>query len=161
MKRKIIFLTFLAVLTLAVSCNKNEVYFVFQGIDNGSWDKDSVVSFELDSLPFNPLLKYNMELEVVHSSVYPYRDLWIGISHNLIDTLFVQDSLKVELVNDAGDKAGSGNAGLYHLSVPYKNNIAFDSTKVYCINVGHIMRDNEIKGIHKIGVKIYEADINN
>ncbi len=161
MKRKIIFLTFLAMLTLAVSCNRNEVYFVFQGIDNGSWNKDSVVNFELDSLPFNPLLKYNMELEVVHSNAYPYRDLWIVISHNLIDTLFVQDTLKIELVNDTRDKVGSGNAGLYHLSVPYNNNITFDSTNVYCINVEHIMRDKEVKGIHKIGIKIYEADINN
>lgn len=149
----------LIAILIVTSCSKGEAYFEFNNVDKGEWTGDNRLEFVVDSSLFVPSNSYDLQLDVIYSSVYPYHDLWLSISHNLMDTLFVEDTLKVTLIDKYGKRLGSGNAGLYQLSLPYKSYVRLDSAYSYSISVGHIMRDSKLKGIEKIGLKISESGI--
>ena len=83
------------------------IYFKFQKINRGTWKSGEVVEFKMDSLSFNPYSKYDVGLELIYSSLYPYKDIWLTISHNLTDSLFVNDTVKVNLVDGDGEKKRS------------------------------------------------------
>lgn len=142
---------------LVSSCNKGEVYFQFKKIDKGIWEKDKYLEFVIDSLPFNPTLNYNANIELIYSSLYPYYDLWLTINHNLTDSIFTCDTLKIKLINDDGKRLGSGNGGLYQLSVPYKHSLSLDSTSIYSVQVSNAMKDNNLVGISKVGLNILNS----
>lgn len=148
----------LAAILIAViaSCSKGEAYFEFNKVEKGEWLRDTILVFNIDSLSVDPLLKYDIQLDIVYTSLYPYHDLWMTITHNLIDSMFLSDSVKVILIDDYGKRTGSGNAGLYQLSVPYKMDINLDTITSYTVSVRHSMRDRKLKGIEKIGLKIFE-----
>lgn len=153
MKKELI-APFVVVLLLFTSCNRGEVFFKFQQIKDSEWSSKNYLEFELDSLDVDPLLSYDLQLDVVYSNAYPYKDLWLNISHNLVDTIFEQDLLEVRLTGDDGKKLGNGNSGLYQLSVPYKTALKLDSVSKYHVRIGHAMREYDIKGIDKVGLKV-------
>ncbi len=156
MKITNLFLPIIALLLFLEGCNRGEMFFKFQQIDKEEWSRERDISFEMDSLYFNTAVKYNAQLEVVYSNAYPYQDLWLTIDHNLTDSLFVRDTIRVMLIDDAGRNLGGGNAGLYQLSVPYKQSLVLDSASVYSVSVKHVMKDKKIKGINRIGLKVYQ-----
>lgn len=145
-------------ISIITSCGKGEAYFEFEKVEKGEWHRDTVLVFNVDSLTVNPLLKYDIQLDIVYTSLYPYHDLWMMVTNNIIDSIFLSDTIQTSLIDDYGKRTGSGNLGLYQLSVPYKTNIKLDTITPYTVSVGHAMRDIKLKGIEKIGLKIYESE---
>lgn len=156
MRSKLIVVVSLALLSF-VSCNEGEIYFKFQKINRGTWKSREVVEFKMDSLSFNPSSKYDVGLELIYSSLYPYKDIWLTISHNLTDSLFVNDTVKVNLVDGDGNRLGHGNASLFQLSVPYKTGLHLDSASAYILQIGNAMKDYRLVGVDKVGVLVKEV----
>lgn len=149
-----------AILIITImSCSRGEAYFKFKKVDKGVWDVNSALTFNVDSALIDPNNNYDIQFDIIYSSVYPYHDLWMSVEHNLLDTIFMVDTLKVTLIDKYGKRLGNGNAGLYQISLPYKSDLNIDSIYSYTINVEHIMRDNKLKGIEKIGLKISDSGV--
>ena len=153
MRNKLI-IGFFVVFTFLSSCNEGEVYYRFQPVKNNNWDKQTTFDFLLDSLSVDPNKQYDIMLEIVNSNQYPYRNLWLRISQNFNDTVFVNDTIEIKLADENGKWIGSGSAGLYQFTVPYKNGIRLDSTRSYSIHIRQVMKDNPLKGIDKVGVMV-------
>lgn len=157
--KKVCALIFTVLLIVIISsCSRGEVYFKYKQVDKGEWTSDTPLVFELDSLLVDPSLKYDFQLDVVYSNLYPYHDLWLVVSNNLVDTISLQDTIRVVLVDEYGTRTGSGNAGYYQLSLPYKTDVFLDTISTYTVSVSHAMRDGKLKGIEKIGLKVSEKD---
>lgn len=157
MRKVLIFVLFVALL-FSLSCNKGEVYFKFQQIDRGIWRNENKLEFVLDSLPFDPTSNYNVQLEVIYTNLYPYNNLWLTVYHNLTDTVVASDTLELLLIDENGNRLGSGNVGLYQFSIPYKSSIHLDSASIYTLQIGNLMQDDQLIGVDKIGVKVQNSD---
>ncbi len=157
--KKCISVVLLSSIILMFSCNKKEVFFKYQSIENAKWDSEQSIVFNIDSLKVDSTEKYNMYFNVIYSNHYPHQDLWLTINHNLSDTLIVEsDTLEIFLSDKNGKIFGSGNTGLYQMMVPYKHDLILNSEGQYCIKVSHAMQDNKILGVERIGLIIADSN---
>lgn len=138
-----------------LSCRQNEVYYEFATIPQHQWYESSEICFEVDSIQIDPSRKYNINLEISHNVQYAYKTLWLLIDHNLQDTIITRDTLECLLTDEMGKWKGSGNGPVRQISLQYKSEINLDTTKHKQICVRHAMQDFQLKGIERIGLKIY------
>jgi|AGTN01.3.fsa_nt_gi gliding motility-associated lipoprotein GldH len=158
-KHKISFFFIGVALSFLISCSEGEVYYRFHHIDKGKWYRDSFLVFKTDSADFRSGKKYDISVEVSINHVYPYRDLWIHIDHNLVDSIFRRDTLQCYLADEYGKWLGSGVGGLNQLSFPYLSSVSLDTTRRYELTIGHAMSDDPLIGIEKVGLKVIEVNV--
>ncbi len=144
-----------AVLLCVVSCSHGETYYKFASIPSNEWNKNHEICFSLDSSSINPSHSYAISLEITHSISYPYKNLFIYVDHSLQDSIRVRDTLECFVVDDFGKWYGSGNGATRQLSVLYKFNQKIDTALHNEICIRHAMQNLNLKGIEKIGLKVY------
>ena len=135
------------------------MYYRYHHIDKGRWYRDSTLIFTLGSDKVSQGNQYSFRIELSSNRSYPYRDLWLGVGHNLTDTLFHVDTLRVLLADEHGKWIGSGVGGLNQFSVPYLMNLspaARDSVTGYTVWIKQVMGDNPLHGVEKVGLKVEE-----
>lgn len=138
-----------------LSCKQNEVYYEFVTIPQNQWEKGYDICFELDSIQIDSSRQYNIDIEVSHNVKYAYKTLWLYIDQTLLDTIMVRDTLECLLTNDIDKWRGSGNGPIRQISFQYKEGINLDSAKEKQICISHAMKDLQLKGVERIGLKIY------
>lgn len=134
MKRNILLLIILTVISLEASGQKYTIY-----VDD-----------------FNS----EIEIGIRYQESYPYRDIWLEVSHNTKDTLtYVTDTLQLFLVDEAGNKTGNGLCGLYQCDLPYKASIPIRTEgSARTFRIVHIMTDNPLTGISDIGIRLRKPE---
>lgn len=137
-----------------LSCRQGEIYYSFQHIPRAKWFKDSTLTFSMDSLDFEPQQQYDLFVEVVTNTAYPYQNLWLYVEQNFTDSILHRDSLQFAITDAFGKPNGNGVGGLRQLSVPYKVVVFRDSVYSYQMTIRHGMTDKPLIGVEKVGVKI-------
>lgn len=159
-KRNVLLSTITLLLALA-SCARGEVYYRYHHLEKGNWHRDNVLVFPMDSALLFPQKTYDLTIELTTNRSYPYKDLWVTVDHNLMDTLFHRDTLHVRLANEQGVWLGSGTGGLHQLSIPYLNGVRpspRDSITGYSLQIQQMMHDNPLRGIEKVGLTVKEKN---
>jgi gliding motility-associated lipoprotein GldH len=151
---------FLFILFL-VSCNNEGVFYQYRHIDRGRWYSDSVIQFKIDATALNLGVPYDLSIEITSNGRYPYRDIWMQVAHNLTDTTLHYEEVHYFLADDFGRWLGDGVGGLYQLSLPLYLSVPLDTTYHYVIQLKHIMDDNPLHGIEKMGLKLEVSDKHN
>ncbi len=156
MNQKILNLLAIVLFLSLVSCSKGEVYFSYNQINRGIWHRDSVLTFTMDSIKFNPIALHDFSIELTTADVYPFKDIWLQVEHNLNDSIFLYDTLYTRLAGDYGEWLGGGTAGLYQLSLPYKSSVVLDTSNIYMLHISHLMLEDPLYGVERIGLKVIE-----
>lgn len=143
-------------LILLVSCDRGELYFHYNKVENGKWYRDSVLTFSLDTLSVEQIGEYNISFELTTSMLYPYNDIHLKIDQNLNDTIINSDTLRYKVANEHGKWFGRGVGSLRQLSIPYKTAVQLDSTRNYEFYLFQIMNVDPLKGVEKVGVRVYK-----
>lgn len=138
-----------------VSCSQGEAYYQFRHIQQQEWIKNEEVSFLLDSATINPDHNYTLSIEITHNLSYRYKNLFLYLDHTLQDSVAVRDTIECILVDDLDKWCGSGNGATRQLSMLYKTNQNIDTALHNEVSIRHAMQDLKLKGIEKIGLKIY------
>lgn len=136
------------------SCNGDEVYYKFKPIPNHQWARGQEITFLLDSASINNNARYNVSIEITHNVGYQYKNLFLLLDYTQ-DSTVVHDTVQCFLVDHHGRWIGSGNGATRQLSVPYKTNFRIDTALHNEITIRHAMQRLNLKGIEKIGLKIY------
>ena len=93
---------------LMAACNENTVYHSYQSLPNEGWGKSDTLSFQCpvtDSIPGT----LRLFAEVRNRSEYPYRNLYLFIHENLLDsTVWRTDTIAVNLADSTGRWTGNG-----------------------------------------------------
>jgi len=145
-----------AILCLCLSsCKQGEVYYKFEPIPQNEWSRDQHICFSLDSSSINPHLNYAISLEIIHNISYPYKNLYLYLDQTLQDSISHRDTIEFILVDDFGKWQGSGNGATRQISLLYKTNLTIDTALHNEIYIRHAMQDLNLKGIEKIGLKVY------
>lgn len=145
----------IAIFGCIVSCNQKEEYYKFDSISQNEWIKTKDICFSLDSASINSNRSYSISIEIMHNISYPYKNLYLYIDHTLQDSISLRDTLECVLVDNLGKWKGSGNGSTRQLSVLYNTNFRLDTALHNEICISHAMQDLKLKGIERIGLKIY------
>ena len=146
-------LTWLPIIILA-ACQSHTVYHSYKPIPLDGWNRSDTLVY---ALPHSiPAGMYEVEVGIRYQEFYPYRDIWLGISHNTEDTLaYATDTLHLFLTDEAGNKTGHSPCGLYQCELPYKAFIPIrteGNTRTF--RIVHLMTDNPLTGISDIGIRL-------
>ena len=137
---------------VAIGCNDKTMYYSYTPTPSTGWEKNDTLQF---NIPVNDsLVLLYLNTEVRSSNTYPYRDLWLEVRHNLkgSDTWQV-DTLQFVLADEEGKRTDQSWSCFYQKS-KHLNPIFVKDTGTYVVKINHAMYDNNIKGIHDIGILI-------
>jgi len=143
------------VLVIAVvfaSCGKRPVYNEFKLIPPDGWSSDSIRVFTLLAEDTTGL--HNLSVSVRHTATYPYINLWLFIEQLSPDSLITRDTVLCTLADHTGMWLGTGTGSVYLLSVPFKKSFRFDKQGEYQFSIVHGMRDDVLRGVHAVGLKL-------
>lgn len=97
-----------------------------------------------------------MILTVRHSNAYPYRNLWVEISHIDPDSVLRHDTLNMELADIYGRWHGSGLGASFQYSDTLSRH--FRLVRDFGLKIRHIMRVDTLPDIEQIGVAFISDD---
>lgn len=142
----------IVVISGLVSCGRQPVYNEFNLIDLTGWSVDSTSVFKINMEDTTG--GYDLTLQIRHTSAYPYQNLWLFVEQLSPDSQFVRDTISCNLADHTGKWLGTGTGSVFLYSIPLKVRNRFDKPGTYQYAVVHGMRDEILKGIQAIGLKL-------
>ncbi|MDR1881740.1 MAG: gliding motility lipoprotein GldH [Prevotella sp.] len=144
---------------MCISCGNQEAYYRFHEIKDAEWDQNDMLVFDIDSVAFELNIPYSMSIEVTNNTNYPYRNIWFFVQTNFEnDSVFAKQEMQYLLADKFGKWTGSGFGTLYQASFPFNNNIVFKEKRNYRVRIEHGMRDKQLEGIEKVGIRIAKKE---
>ena len=148
MRKSAIFI--LCYIILSACINKN-THIDFRSFKNAEWDKDSICQFEVSILDtINP---YQIFIETRNNNSYPYRNIWLFVDIKTPSGNIRKDTLGFDLADDFGKWYGQG-ISVYKLEALYEKSFIFRQPGSYMFTIRHGMRDDILKGINEVGIKL-------
>ncbi len=152
MKRLFQLIMIVASLPVLFACRQNLVFEQYQNISDEKWYKDSVLVFNVaieDTTQNN-----NFIINVRNDVDYEYSNLWLFLSIEQPDGKILDDKFEVALADPSGQWLGNGFGGLKTREAVYRRNIFFPVSGEYKIRIQQGMREDYLKGISDIGIRI-------
>ena len=147
----------LLIAALLVSCDSNRLYEKNISIDNDMWSLEQMPSFEFENT--DTISEVNLILNIRHSSIYPFSNLWVFI-HTLSPSGAPQvDTLETTLSQKDGKWLGDGLGDIWDLQVPFKK-IRLNESGTYSFKIeqamrhGNLSKIEQLPGVMEIGLRI-------
>lgn len=141
-----------------ISCDKNRVFDEYKSVGN-SWNKDSIVSFELPQLDIAK--KYNLFVNVRDNNDFPFNNLFLIVSLEQPNKETLVDTLEYQMANPDGTLLGEGFSDIKENKLFFKQNASFNQKGIYKVNIqqavretGKIVGEKELKGVTEVGFRI-------
>lgn len=147
--------TYLALLSLIIcisSCTDTPFYQKNTIIHNHSWNYSQTPSFPVTVEDKNA--KYDLYINIRHNRNYKYSNLYVLLhekSNNSADTAFRKE---IKLAELDGKWVGNNSGELYEVDYLAKKDFSFPDTGTYIFALEQNMRDNPLKEITDVGIKI-------
>jgi len=142
---------FLLIIGGIVSCSHKEIFFEYHSFAKAEWSRDNPAVFNVkiddNSKP------YNVSVEIRNNNDYPFSNIWLFIDYKAPDGNHRTDTLGADLADIYGKWYGKG-LSLYNLSIPYETFVLFPDTGDYVYSIRQGMREDLLKGISDIGLKV-------
>lgn len=136
---------------LFFSCHSPALYDQYQAIEETTWEKNKEYYFTFDIK--DPSVLYDIHLEIRNSNLYPYQNLWIFYSEEPPIGSLRRDTLECMLADEFGKWYGEG-ISLFQSSFPLRKQYQFPHAGQYTFGIRQGMRDDALKGIQEIGLRV-------
>ena len=144
-------LSWLLLILCLCSCSNEEIFYEFHSFEKGEWTREEPAVFTLNVT--DTLSYYTLDLVLRNDDSYAYQNIWLFIDRKNPEGEIRSDSLNVELADVYGKWHGKG-LSLYSLSIPYLSSLRYDSGGDYTYTIRQGMRENPLKGVSDIGLKL-------
>lgn len=148
----------LALMVLVVSCDSKRVYDQYKNVPNG-WNKDSIMSFSIH--PPDSIKPYNLFVNLRNTNQYKYSNIFLIVEMIFPHGKTIKDTLEYRMADPSGKFLGSGIMDVKENKLWYKENVIFNESGDYTVNIQHAMRENgkvngveALEGITDIGFRI-------
>ncbi|WP_140936997.1 gliding motility lipoprotein GldH [Sphingobacterium lumbrici] len=140
------------VITLLSSCIDGAYYENSSTIPNYSWSYDDIQKFEVNI--DDATVRYDMYINLRHSADYNFSNLFILLHEKgkgLKDTAYRKEIVLAQL---DGRWLSNSAGGVYENQYLAKENFTFPDTGKYEFAVEQNMRENPLKDIINVGIKL-------
>jgi len=141
------------------ACSGKTVFSEYQPLPREGWHADSALCFGF-AAP-DTISPYDVIISIRHTQQYPYQNMWLFISGNrtaVTGHLSSRDTIEFFLADDRGRWLGNGYGNLREMPVLYMHNHIFRSTDTLSLCIEQAMRENTLRGISDVGVKIVKSE---
>ena len=143
-----LFLVFL----FALSCKSKSFYDNVCDIKKGEWHKNQVVKFDVPVV--DTIHGYNLFFEIRNNNEYPYSNLFLFVSTTSPNKAIKKDTIEITLADEKGKWLGNGLGGIRSNEAMFKRYIRFPVPGFYKVEITQGMRDDVLRGIIDLGLKI-------
>jgi gliding motility-associated lipoprotein GldH len=157
-----IWLFFLTLSLVLVSCDSNRVFDTYKSIPN-KWHKDSVVSFKVT--PPDSTNAYNLFVNLRNTNAYKYNNLYLIVEMVFPHGKTIKDTLEYRMADPRGKLLGTGYTDVKENKLWYKEKVVFQEVGEYTVNIQQAMRENgkingviELEGITDVGFRIEKPE---
>lgn len=133
------------------SCSEKEVFSEFHSFSKAEWGQNDILKFQVPV--YDTLSYYDVFLELRNNNDYPFRNIWLFIDSESPNGEVRSDTLNAELADIYGKWYGKG-IGVYTYSFPYELHMQYKDTGTYVYSIRQGMRENPLKGISDIGLRV-------
>ncbi|MBU0696065.1 MAG: gliding motility lipoprotein GldH [Bacteroidetes bacterium] len=156
MKRAVKLIFIGVVVAVLQSCNDNALVNTFETIPNQNWSYVNPIKAKVEIT--DSTKPYNIYLNFRHTPDYNYSNIWLRF-HLLGPKLKdLPERKEFELALADGAWLGKGSGNLYNYQLIYKEGYKFPSAGTYTIVVEQNMRDNPLKNISDVGIRVEPAN---
>ncbi len=142
----------LLLISFAVSCtNQDELFYQFKSTESSNWNKDKLFDFAVEVSDTSGI--YDVFVEIRNTDQYKFRNLWLFVSNKTPEGNSKKDTINCELADMYGKWYGKGS-NHYTLVLPLDQNIRFRIPGTYIYSVRQGMREENLKGITDVGLRI-------
>ena len=143
---------FIVILITFFACDNKKIFDDYYWVDSKGWYKDSIANFDFEIIDNST--NYNLFISTRNLENYSYSNLWLFVDIIAPDSTFVHDTIEYQMAEPNGKWIGKGTGGLYFLQNEYRLNVYFPMTGKYKIDIRHGMRDENLKGLNNIGLRV-------
>ncbi len=135
-----------------VSCTNSAVYEKNQPIPERTWSYEKTPQFDVHIA--DSKARYNIYINLRHSNEYSFSNIFVLLHEKgakLVDTAYRKE---IPLAQLDGRWLGSSAGSLYEVQYLAKENFVFPDTGVYTFALEQNMRENPLKDIVDVGIKV-------
>ena len=145
----------LLMVLLFTACKWSTVYFHFEDVPESGWEKNDLVSFDLDKQTSDAT--YQEELALRISNKYPFMRLALVVEQTIYPAgNTVIDTLDCRLIDDSGIVMGQG-VSQYQYLFPLKTLPLHCGDSLH-LEIHHNMKRQILPGITGVGIKIQKKE---
>ncbi|WP_040299687.1 gliding motility lipoprotein GldH [Arcticibacter svalbardensis] len=133
-------------------CEENAVVDVNTSMDNGSWGYDKKINVPVQITDASKL--YNLYFNLRHTSNYQYSNIFVLIHQKAKGLKTITERKEFKLAYPDGEWLGSGTGNFYSYQLPFRKDYKFPSAGTYVFEIEQNMRDNPLKEIIDVGLRV-------
>ncbi len=151
----------LIIATLLISCDSNRLYEKNISIDNDMWSLEQILNFDFENT--DTISDVNLILNIRHSNIYPFSNLWVFINTLSPSGEKQVDTLETTLSQKDGKWLGDGLGSVWDLQVPFKS-VRLNESGTYSFEIEQAMRHGNLSkieslpGVMEIGLRIENVE---
>ncbi len=149
-----VYLLILAV--VFVSCSSNTVFEEYKTIEDGSWNTDSILSFNYEVK--DTISMHQIQIKVRHTVDYEYQNLFLFVHTDVVDTV------ELLLADKRGKWYGKGIGSIREFVYVYQKDKVYSEKGKKIISVEQAMRYGFqekiqwLNNVNDIGIRVFKQD---
>jgi gliding motility-associated lipoprotein GldH len=100
---------------------------------------------------------YNLYMNLRVTADYKYSNMIVLITQTSPDKKAEVKRYELQLANKEGEWYGKGSGNLYSYQVPFRTHYMFGAKGVYQIAIEQNMRDNPLREVSDVGIRVEKA----
>ncbi|PWG78204.1 gliding motility lipoprotein GldH [Pararcticibacter amylolyticus] len=137
------------------ACTDSAVIDTNQKIDNRNWTYTQKVRFPVTIE--DPAKAYNVYLNLRHTADYKYSNIFVLIHQSGPGMKTSTERREFKLAYPDGEWLGSGSGNFYTYQLQFRENYKFPSKGIYTFEFEQNMRDNPLREINDVGIRVEPA----
>ncbi len=137
------------------SCDSSVMYDQMQHVKNSDWNAKDTLFFHFRVT--DTLRNYNVGVNVRNSTSYDYQNLYLFITAVYPGGTYSRDTAECILAAADGKWYGKGMGKLKDSQFMFRKGVRFRKSGEYIIAVNQAMRQQVLKGISDVGIRITES----
>lgn len=134
-----------------ISCSHNEIFFEYHSFEKDGWNREAAAVYHISIDNTTDL--FDVSLEIRNNNDYSFRNIWLFVDFQSPGGDMRTDTIGLDLADTYGKWYGKG-ISLYSLTIPYEKAVRFPKEGAYTYFIRQGMRENPLKGISDIGLRI-------
>ncbi len=155
MGKKISGWLFVLMLIILIACDVNRVFDESVSIQKEEWHYKDIMRFEVEVN--DTLSRHNFFLNVRNTTDYKYSNIYFFLKTIFPDGRVVVDTLNIILADKEGKWIGKGSGKIRDNQVLISNALHFPQKGMYVFELSQAMRQDVLKGIADVGIRISTA----
>ncbi|MCK9447489.1 MAG: gliding motility lipoprotein GldH [Bacteroidales bacterium] len=153
--RQIVIFAFIAV--AMYSCQPNTLFDQVQSIETDGWSISNEIPFNFDVQDTNQL--YSFFMHIRNDDSYRYSNLYVFMHTRFPNGNITRDTIECVLADPTGKWFGKGTGRFQDHKILLNPSIKFPLQGIYQIQIEQAMREEPLKGIKAVGIRIEQSAI--